>query len=475
MDELLKKFSAFSVGPIVAALISFINVPLITHFISADEYGRTSMFLLAQGTVSMIMYLGMDQAFVREYHFIDNKSKLMNNALILPLVMVAVVDIAIILFRSEISWLLYDSPEEIFPVLALAILLPFLVIQNFSLLKIRMDERGLYYSFFTILCKALTLLLTIVLFLVFERSFRSVIYAIALGEAVNGLLLLILVLGKLEFGKRYIDKVLIKRMLKFGLPLIPAAILTWVLASTDKIMIRALCGYSELGLYTAAFKIAAALGILQTCFTLFWPPIAYRWYAEERDHSSFEKIIELVNVGMVGLCLVILMIKGVVPVLLGSNYYEAMFIFPFLLLYPVMYTMSEATAVGIGFKRKTGYMILVTAIAGAVNIGLNFTLIPIFAAKGAAIATGVSYAVFYWVRTMISRKLWWKFSVNKMVIYTIILCANCGIHTFVDGAVTIVASLISLAIVVIINKEQIKSICLLVNGLFSKKLKKEIS
>lgn len=458
MNDLLKKFSAFSVGPIVAALISFINVPLITHFISADEYGRTSMFLLAQGTVSMIMYLGMDQAFVREYHFIDDKSKLMNNAIILPLIMVTVVDIGIIAFRNEISWLLYDSSEEIYPVMALAVLLPFLVLQNFSLLKIRMDERGLYYSFFTILCKALTLVITIVLFLLYECSFRSVIYAIALGEAINGVLLLILVLGKMDFRINLLDKALIKRMLKFGLPLIPASILTWVLASTDKIMIRTLCDYSELGLYTAAFKIAAALGVLQTCFTLFWPPIAYRWYAEEKDNSAFNAIIELVNLGMISLCLIILMLKGVVPVLLGSNYYEAMFIFPFLLLYPVMYTMSEVTAVGIGFKRKTGYMIVVTAVAGAINIILNFTLIPIFEAKGAALATGVSYVVFYWVRTLISRRLWWDFPINKMVLYSVLLCINCVLHTFVDSHITTVISCISLIGVLLLNRKRINTI-----------------
>ena len=473
MDDLLKKFSAFSVGPIVAALISFINVPLITHFISADEYGRTSMFILAQGAVSMIMYLGLDQAFVREYHFVGDKSKLMSNAIALPLAMVTIVDIVIIVFREDISWLLYDTSKELYPVIALAVVLPFMVIQNFALLKIRMDERGLYYSFFTILCKALTLLLTIALFVFYECSFRSVIYAIVLGEVINGIVLMFLVFGKIDFSKKHIDAVLIKRMLKFGLPLIPATILTWVLASTDKIMIRALCGYSELGLYTAAFKIVAALGIVQTCFTLFWPPIAYRWYAEDKDHNEFNKIIELVNYGMVLLCLIVLMVKGLVPIVLGSNYYESMLIFPFLLLYPVMYTMSEVTAVGIGFKRKTGYMIVVTAIAGAVNIGLNLTLIPLFAAKGAAMATGISYIVFYWIRTMISRKLWWDFPIIKMVVYTLIVCANCAVHTYIDGFIPIVFSLFSFIVVVLMNLEYEKKCLREIIRLISQRLEKK--
>lgn len=79
------------------------------------------------------------------------------------------------------------------------------------------------------------------------------------------------------------------------------------------------------------------------------------------------------------------------------------------MLYPVMYTMSETTAVGIGFSRKTYYSIVVSAAACIVNIVCNFIFIPIWGGTGAAFATGISFIIFFWVRTLISRKVWWKF------------------------------------------------------------------
>ena len=85
--DLIKKLGAFSIGPIVSAFIGFITVPLVTNFISPEEYGKASMFSLVQGILSMIIYLGMDQAFVREFFVFpkNKKNHLMANAMILPL------------------------------------------------------------------------------------------------------------------------------------------------------------------------------------------------------------------------------------------------------------------------------------------------------------------------------------------------------------------------------------------------------
>ena len=142
MKELIKKFSAFSVGPIVGAVISFITVPLITYFISPEEYGKSSMFTLAQGTVSMIIYLGMDQAFVREFNLVkDRLDKLMTNAIIVPAIFVVVLDAIIVCAAPYISVLLFDTKDEVFAVYLMAIMFPFMIVEHFSFLKIRMEEK----------------------------------------------------------------------------------------------------------------------------------------------------------------------------------------------------------------------------------------------------------------------------------------------------------------------------------------------
>lgn len=461
MKELIKKFGAFSIGPMVGAVISFITVPLITYFISPEEYGKTSMFTVAQGMISMFIYLGLDQAFVREYNLAKDKvDQLMTNAIIIPLICVGILDILIILFARTVSAILFDTETEILAVYMLAVMFPFMIIGNFSLLKIRMEEKGIQYSCFLILLKVLILVFTVLLFFMYEKSFRSVVYAMALAEIVNGTILCGFTIKHIKLRIEYLDKTLLANMLKFGIPLVPASILGWLLTSMDKIMLRTMCTYDELGLYTAAFKIVSVLSILQTCFTLFWTPVAYRWYEEKVDKENFEIINNIVAVVMTTMCLCLLLFKNLVAIVLGHNFAAAIFIFPFILLNPIMYTMSESTAVGIGFTRKTHYTILVSALSGGINILLNYLLIPELGGKGAAVATGVSYVVFFWARTLVSRKLWWEFSINRHLIYTVLIILNCTMHTFMTGGTPYLISIISLIIIGIFNIEEIKTISL---------------
>lgn len=456
MKELVKKLGAFSLGPIIGALLGFITIPIITNFISAEEYGKSSMFLVAQSTISLFLYLGLDQAFVREFHIIKgDKDKLLTNVMLIPLICMVMAEGAILTNVSTISIFLFESDNEVLPVLALALLLPFMIVENFALLKIRMEEKGLQYSFFTILLKSMVLILTVLLLFFYEKSFRSVVYAMSLAEVINGTVLYLVSIRKSRFSFRDIDKELLVRMLKFGLPIVPASMIGWLLGSMDKIMLRSMSNFSEVGLYAAAFKIVTILGIIQTCFTLFWTPVSYRWFEEDKAKKNFENISKLVAVLMTLMCVGLLLCKDLVGLILGKSFIDSIYIFPFLLLFPVMYTMSESTAMGIGFMRRTSYNILISSIAAVVNVVLNYNLIPIYGGIGAAIATGISYVIFFWARTLISRSLWWKFPIGKYVIYTLVVIINCGVHTFLVGYIPYTISFISILLILGINLKDI--------------------
>lgn len=442
IKEKIKNVGAFTIGPVVGALFSFITVPIITHFINPSEYGKTSMFVLTQSILAMVIFLGFDQAFVREYHeHRDDHDKLLFNAMIIPIVNTVFIEIIMFFFAKQISVLLFDTMNEVKCVYSLMILLPFLIVESFSFLKVRMQEKGFQYSLFLITQKTLILLLTIVFFEFYQKSFEAVIYGAVFAEIINAILLFFFVLKPKSFS---VDKAIIKKMFKFGFPLIFSSIIGLVLSSTDKIMLRSLCTYNDLGLYSSAFKIVSVLSIIQQCFTLVWTPIALRWFAEKKDNKSYLIVGDTVLNVLSVVCLCILLCKDFVVVLLGNSYSEAIYIIPFLLLYPVMYTVSEVTSLGISFSRKTGYNILISAISGGINILLNFLLIPVFGGKGAAIATGIAYIIFFFTRTYISRALWWKFKMRKYLINCSILLINCVLHTFSFGLLPYAISAFSL-------------------------------
>ncbi len=143
MEGLIKKLGQFSVGPILGAVLGFITVPVITYFITPDEYGRASMFTLAISILQMFVFLGMDHAYTKRYYESEDKIKLLTNAMLPSIVLVTLIDIVIFIFRKNVSLLLFDTDGEMLCIYALMVILPGLAAEKFALMDIRMQQKGL--------------------------------------------------------------------------------------------------------------------------------------------------------------------------------------------------------------------------------------------------------------------------------------------------------------------------------------------
>ena len=59
----------------------------------------------------------------------------------------------------------------------------------------------------------------------------------------------------------------------------------------------------------------------------------------------------------------------------------------------VFWGIANVALFGIGLMRRTGQVAVFTAVALAINVGLNFLLIPPFGIVGASIANLIAYVV----------------------------------------------------------------------------------
>lgn len=454
MKEFLKKLLQFSMGPIVAAIIGFITVPITSHLVSADEMGLSSMYTIANNIVTLIALVGIDQAFVREYNENKDKKKLLFNSLLIPFIISIFVGIVLVIFSDSFARLLFSDSTAIKPVILLAFCTPLFIIEKFMLLSLRMEEKAVQYSTWNIISKLLNLMLTIMFLLFYKRNFEAIIYASVISQLIVSIMLMYICKKDLVISKKYIDKQQIKGLMKFGFPLIPSTLIGWGLNSMDSVFLRAMSTYTELGQYSVALKVTNVLGLLQTSFTTFWSPMAFKWKANGEHNDKFQLVSDGVTFVMSLILIVILLFKSIIPLFLGNGYDNVIYILPFLLFYPIFYTMSETTTLGISFSKKTFYNVIVSIIAMGSNLILNALLVPEYGAIGAASATGICYLVFFWTRTLISRNLWYKFDINRFIIITFILfistLGNCIIKN--DIIITVI-NIISLIIITVTYKD----------------------
>lgn len=428
-SSLLSQLRDFGIGPIIGMFISMLTVPITTRLIIPEEFGKTSMFTLVQTLFNLIALLGMDQSYIRFYNQKEIERKhLLYTSLYLPTIFCFIVVFLIEIFRKYISYFMFGQYEPII-LWSFILFLPFLILNRFGMLSIRMSLRGKTYSFLQVFTQILNFIILLLFLFFYEKSFRSVVLA-TICSTIIGTLFVIFFCNEFSFIlaiKNFfkLDKDLLKQLFIYGLPLLPTSILTWVMNAFDKFSLRTWCTFNELGLYTAAFKIVAVLSIIQSIFTTTWTPIAYKWYEENVESKQFERISTIVLSLMTLLFATIVISRNIIIQFLGNDYRESANIFILLLFNPVLLTVSETVGLGINFKKKTSYNLYISLFATILNVIGNYILVNKFGALGAAISTCISNIVFFWARILISRHVWYKFSIVNYFINILLLLILC--------------------------------------------------
>ena len=87
-----------------------------------------------------------------------------------------------------------------------------------------------------------------------------------------------------------LDRELLRRMFRFGLPTMPAELSLYSLNFIDRIIIVRAAGLAEAGLYALAVKFAQGMNVLARGFQLAWPPLAYSIRDDDEARRAYAAI-----------------------------------------------------------------------------------------------------------------------------------------------------------------------------------------
>jgi O-antigen/teichoic acid export membrane protein len=373
--------------------------------------------------------LGFDQSFVRYYYEKQDKSETFWNCLIPSVVFGMGISVIFILFERPLSVVLYGKHYRWIGLLfALSLLTG--ILQRYNQLSIRMQKKGILFSTLDIISSLGNFGGTVLFVLTVSGSF----YAIVFGQIVGNISALIAGFLADRSSRRFakLNLNLLRIFLKYGLPFVPSSLLYWLFSSIDRISLRQYSTFTEIGLYSAAFEIVSVMQLLQSGFTTFWIPVAYEKYELNNDSKEFfKKANTIVSAILFVAGIFVLGFKDLIFLLFAKSYREASYIAPFLILYPIMYTISETTALGINFSKKTYWHIVITGVSAFVNLVGNTMLVPLLGARGAAISTGLSYIIFFTLRTVIAQRYYSvDFDLKRIYVCTFLTVVVAAAGTF---------------------------------------------
>ena len=186
-----------------------------------------------------------------------------------------------------------------------------------------------------------------------------------------------------------------KRLLADSWPQILNTVAIVIYVRIDQVMLRALAGEREVGIYSAAVRLSEVWYFVPGVLVAAVFPTILR-VRETDERLYYHRMLQLFAlVSAIGLTLsvgITIFAGPIVRVLFGPDYAAAapvLALHTWATVFAFLGSAQEPWNVAEGFVRKMFYR---TALGAAINVGLNFLLIPRYGAVGAAWATIVAYA-----------------------------------------------------------------------------------
>lgn len=204
-----------------------------------------------------------------------------------------------------------------------------------------------------------------------------------------------------------------KILLKESWSLIISGLAIMIYVRIDQIMLGQLADNRSVGLYAVATRISELWYFIASAIVSSVTPAIVQ-AREQSETLYYEKLQKLFNImALITFAIAIPMTflsRPIVVLIYGQNYALASEPLSIYIWSSVFGFFGWAKSIWIVAESLTTFALITTCCGAAMNILLNFWLIPIYGGSGAAIATVVSYAFTDYVMCIIyppARKLGW--------------------------------------------------------------------
>jgi O-antigen/teichoic acid export membrane protein len=383
--------AAYTAASILSKVIAVALLPLYTRYLTTAAYGYAEVMFAAVVSASIVVRLGTVEALLRFYYKEDEDPSRVVATSFAALFWVATAAALIALpFADQISQvLLVHSAPDLgrISIGGLWVLTMF----EYLLTLFRLEERARAYFTTTIISVLAAIGLTVIL-------------VVGRGEGARGLLLgsyasgAAVVLGLIVIQRRRlslrVDRALLRRLMRFGLPTMPAELSLYLLNFVDRVIILRSAGAAQAGLYSLAVKFSQAVNVLVRGFQLAWPPLAY---SIREDGEARRAYAVIVTWFVAGCAFVVtgmwLLSRWIVRALAAPEFFGSYKAIGLISTAVTLYALYMVLVVILGRTGRTEFNFPATIAALLANVALNLLLVPPLGIVGAGIALVASYLV----------------------------------------------------------------------------------
>lgn len=373
---------------IAQAILSLIVSSLTARFLGPSNYGLIGYAQSIVTFVVPIMQLGLNAVLVQEIiRNPQDEGKILGTSLVMTFVSAIVCGLGVLSFVACVN----AGEKETFIVCALYSLV--LLCQSTEIIQYWFQAKYLskYTSLLSLGAYILVSVYKIVL-LVLQKN----VYWFAVSYAIDYFLIAVgmhIIYRKLggqvfSFSKKYALDLIAK-----GKYYILSGLMVAVFAQTDRIMLKLMVGDAETGLYSAAVVCAGLASFFFSAIIDSMRPAAVeqKGTSEKGYKNVLTQLYSIVIYCALAYSLfATVFAKPIISILYGREYSRSVPVLRVIVWYTTFSYFGGAKDVWILTEGKQKYLLLLNATGAFANVLLNYFLISVWGAVGAAVASLVT-------------------------------------------------------------------------------------
>lgn len=384
-NKLFQNVGVYSISNIINSSIPFLLLPVLTRYLTTQDYGITATFQTLIGFFVPFIGLNTQGAAIRRYYDGDKINfPVYVSTCIFILLLSTFFLVGILIPLSPYISKITEFPHNWFWAV---IIVAFFQHLNTILLGIWQVRSKVYqYAIFQNSQTLLNISASLFLVILLRMNWQGRVIAQTTSTIAFGILALLLI-SNMGFIKKQITKKYFVDALKFGLPLIPYSFTGWILLSMDRIFINNMAGLDQTGLYSVAYQICMVISLFQLSFNNAWVPWLYE-KIKKKDEWVNLKIVKFSYAYIILNFLLAFLLAFVGPfffkIFLGKSFFPATGYLLWLFLAQAANAIHIITVSYIVYHNKNIYLTYSAIFVTLIHIPITYLLIKSNGTIGAA-------------------------------------------------------------------------------------------
>ena len=382
----------YGLGQVGGKAVNLLFVPVLTRVLVPQQYGVADMVIAYSASALLVLVFGMDSALARFFYEQPDREariRMASSSFVWRLVTGGTLALLLALFAEPIAGRFLGGAVYAKYLRIGACTIPFTLLALFANDVLRVTFQPWKFIALNVTQTLLVGGLTLYFVLARHLGVAGALYGKLIGDAIAAAIGVVLCRHNL---KPRFSRTTLRRMLAFGLPLVPVSIAYGVIGFVDREALQRTSSLDAVGIYGVAMKFFAVITMGVQAFNLAFGPFAYARAQDADAPRLYARVFALyVALASLGALVVGVFAPGIVATLATPRYAAAAAPALWLAFAGVAQGAYSVAVLGITLSLRTSLLGGIAAVAALVAVVANQVLTPRLGAEGAAISTFLAH------------------------------------------------------------------------------------